>query len=307
LAGGGLPEVGMSAPVTMFRVQNAFLLGAYGECVECADKFVAGNEGEAGMCEFYKLRSQVAMGEYTAVIDSMSSTSSVGAQGVRMLAAYLRDGSEAVLGDVKGMLADPACAGNSEFKLMAGEIYMAAGDPGACLQATHSGETLELRLASTMAYLSMLRVDLAEREVERMGEEEDDATATQLAHAYVDMRRGGRHIRDAFHAFQEIGGKYTMSAKLLAAMGACSILLNNFEEAEGFLLEALEDDPKNSSVLANLVVNSIHMGKPQAAIDAALADLERVDPGHALLEKRKTIKAEFAQANAWLAQQQPQR
>jgi len=302
--------VRMAPPVTLFRVQNAFLLGAYAECVECASEFVSADAAATSMAEFYALRARVATGDYRGVKESLSPSSSVGSQGVRMLAAYLSDPEgegQGVLEQLKEMLADPASAGNSEFKLMAGEIYMAAGDPGSSLHATHSGETLELKAATAMAYLSMLRADLAEREVEKMVDEEDDATITQLAHAYVDMRRGGKHIREAFLAFQELGGKYMMSSKLLASMGACSILLNNFEEAEGFLAEALAEDPANSTVLANIVVNSIHMGKPQSAIDAALADLARVDPGHALLEKKKTLSAEFAQANAWLAQQQPQR
>lgn len=57
-------------------------------------------------------------------------------------------------------------------------------------------------------YLLMDRVDRAEEQAKAMAAADDDATATQLAAAWVGCELGGAKVQEACYIYQELGDKY---------------------------------------------------------------------------------------------------
>lgn len=57
-------------------------------------------------------------------------------------------------------------------------------------------------------YLLMDRVDRAEAQAKAMSAADDDATASQLAAAWVGSELGGAKVQEACYIYQELGDKY---------------------------------------------------------------------------------------------------
>jgi coatomer protein complex subunit epsilon len=111
-------------------------------------------------------------------------------------------------------------------------------------------------------YLKMYRTDHAEKQLKIMQQIDEDHTLTQLANAWVNLAVGGAKVQEAYYIFQELGEKYTWTVLLMNGSAVCQMHMGHFEEAESRLLEALNKDSKDANTLANLIVCSLHMGKP---------------------------------------------
>lgn len=62
-------------------------------------------------------------------------------------------------------------------------------------------------------YLLMDRVDRAEAQAKAMSAADDDATASQLAAAWVGAELGGAKVQEACYIYQELGDKYTWTVR----------------------------------------------------------------------------------------------
>ncbi|CAI5971799.1 unnamed protein product [Closterium sp. NIES-64] len=108
-----------------------------------------------------------------------------------------------------------------------------------------------------LVFLLMDRADLAEKQVKAMQQVDEDATLTQLALGW-----GGSKVQEATYVFQELADKFSPTVALLNGSALAQMHSGNFEDAEALLLDALNKDAKDANTLANLVVCSLHRGKP---------------------------------------------
>ncbi|CAN4081920.1 unnamed protein product [Withania somnifera] len=69
--------------------------------------------------------------------------------------------------------------------------------------------------------------------------------------------------------------------------------MGNFDEAETLLLEALNKDAKDTETLANLVVCSLHLGKPSTRY---LNQLKLSSPDHTLVKRATSAEESFDRA-----------
>merc|ERR1740138_112070 len=105
-------------------------------------------------------------------------------------------------------------------------------------------------------FLAMSRNDLARKQVGLMQQQDDDATLTKLAHAWVSMAEGGDKYQDALYEFQELGEKYSMSLMLTNGMALAYLHMGKYDEAERLLQEALSKSASDADTLANMVTTA---------------------------------------------------
>ncbi|MCD9646536.1 Coatomer subunit epsilon [Datura stramonium] len=135
--------------------------------------------------------------------------------------------------------------------------------------------------------IKMHRSDYAEKQLRIMQQADEDHTLTQLANAWLNLAVGGSKIQEAYLIFQDFSEKYQMTSLILNGKAVCFMHMGNFDEAETLLLEALNKDTKDSETLANLVVCSLHLGKPSTRY---LSQLKISHPDHMLV--RRAVSAE---------------
>ena len=72
-----------------------------------------------------------------------------------------------------------------------------------------------------------------------MQQQDDDATLTKLAGAWVSMAEGGDKYQDALYEFQELGEKYNMSLMLTNGMALANLHMGKYDDAEILLQQSL--------------------------------------------------------------------
>jgi len=285
----------MSGPDALFNVHNNFYLGAYQAAINEAESVTGLGETEATERDCFMYRSYLAQGSYQLPISEISEDAPTALQAVKLLARYLADEGEkeSVLSTLGSWLQDPACSNNTTLLLMAAVVYQAEGNLVDALKCCHSSSHLELMATSVQIFLKMDRPDVAEKKLKEMMAIDDDATCTQLAQAWVNLALGGNKVQEAFYIFQELGDKYTWTTRLHNGSAVCSLHMQRYDEAEKELLEALQKDSKDADTLANLVVVTLHLGKPSGRY---LNQLKMSDPSHASLKRTSAMEEAFDRA-----------
>ncbi|KAL8192246.1 hypothetical protein R6Q57_027913 [Mikania cordata] len=282
------------APDMLFNLRNNFYLGAYQAAINNSDVPNLSEEDAIERdCLVY--RSYIALGSYQLVINEVDSSAPTPLQAVKLLALYLfsPDNKENVISSIKEWLGDAAIGNNPILRLIAGTIFMHEQDYNEALKYTNAGGTMELYALNVLIFLKMNRSDYAEKQLRVMQQIEEDHTLTQLATAWLNLAVGGSKIQEAYLIFQDFSEKFQMTSLVLNGKAVCSMHMGNFDEAESFLLEALNKDAKDSETLANLVVCSLHLGKPSARF---LSQLKLSDPEHILVKRGLTAEENFDRA-----------
>ncbi|CAK9263026.1 unnamed protein product [Sphagnum jensenii] len=284
----------MSGPDVLFPLRNNFYLGAFQAAINESNVRNL-SEAEAIERDCLVYRSYIALGQCQLVIDEVNDSVPTAVQAVKLLALYLSGGEkkDQALANLAEWLADPAIASNPTLLLVTGVIYAHEQNYNEALKHTHVGGTLDLGALNVQIYLKMYRTDHAEKQLKIMQQIDEDHTLTQLANAWVNLAVGGAKVQEAYYIFQELGEKYTWTVLLLNGSAVCQMHMGHFEEAEGRLLEALNKDSKDANTLANLIVCSLHLGKPTAR---HMSQLKISQPDHVLLERAANDEDAFERA-----------
>ncbi|KAG2463465.1 COPE protein, partial [Polypterus senegalus] len=192
--------------------------------------------------DVFLYRAYIAQKKYGVVLEDIKANSSPELQAVRMFAEFLSSESkrESILAELDKKMAKSVDVANTSFLLMAAAIYLHDNNTDAALRTLHQGESLECSAMTIQVLLKLDRLDLARKELKKMQEQDEDATLTQLATAWVNLGIGGEKLQDAYYIFQELSDKYSSTLLLLNGQAVCHMAQNKWEDAEGALQEALE-------------------------------------------------------------------
>lgn len=144
----------------------------------------------------------------------------------------------------------------------------------------------------------MDRVDQAEKQVRTMSNIDDDATLTQLAHAWTNLALGGQKVQDAQYIYQELGDRNNWTTPLYNGNAVCLMRMGNFDDAEKELLQAINKDAKDPDTIANLITCCVHLGKPTARY---MNQMKVIDPNHMVVKRFASSDEAFERAAAAVA------
>jgi hypothetical protein len=181
-------------------VKNNFYLGCYQQAIS-----EALSAPSSPMCMFYMYRAYIEQAQYRMVLDEVGHDAPMALQAVKLLASYQaggRDAKDMALVQLKEWLSSPRAATEPQLMLIAALIYSHEGDTKEALKCVHQSADLETMSLVAHIFLAMSRVDLARKQVGLMQQQDDDATLTKLAHAWVSMAEGGEKYQDALYEFQ---------------------------------------------------------------------------------------------------------
>mmetsp|Transcript_22423 Transcript_22423/g.52971 ORF Transcript_22423/g.52971 Transcript_22423/m.52971 type:complete len:297 (+) Transcript_22423:151-1041(+) len=281
----------------LFSIKNEFYLGNYQGAIneaQSSDLELSSPNDERDR-DVIVYRSYIALGEFDVVQSEIGEDAQTALQAVKLLATYLsgEDNKEIAMVTLKEWLSDPQTQNNPTLQLVAGIIYIDRSDLEEAAKVLHAGTTLEMVSLQVQVYLRMARVDIAEKSLALMSRMEDDATLTQLTTAWVNLALGGEKVQEAFYIFQELADKYNETPLLLNGMAVAQMHMQKFDEAEKYLLKALQKSSSDTQTLQNLVVCSQHTRKAPEVVNRYLSSLTRAAPSCSLVSRRAQMEKEF--------------
>ena len=285
---------------SLFPVYNNFFIGNYQVAINEGYDLTGLSEADALERDCYVYRSQIALGNHQLVLDEIPEDGPSALRAVRLFATYKSREleREQCVATVHEWLSDPSLAANATVQLISALIFADQGNEIEAMKCCHTA--LSLELMSLMIYLlvNMDRPELADKHLRMMQAADDDATLTQLASAWVNIKLGGSKTQDAFYVYQELGDKYAWTSKLYNGAAECQMAMGRYDDAEKDLVEAINKDSKDPDTLQNLAVCALHLGKPTTRF---VNQLKTLAPKPAAISILEEFEKNFDAANAQYA------
>lgn len=286
----------MSEPDELYTLRNYFWLGSFQRAISEGSGLSRLPEALKVECKEFVYRSYVALGQIDVVLQEISDDPStpIALQSVKLLARYLTlpAEKELLMSTLEAWLNDPS-ANSATLQLVAAIVYMYEDKLKEALRAVHAGMNMEHLAMGVQILLRMNRPDLAMKQLKQMQQQDEDATLTQLAAAWVYMAQGSSKLQEAAYIYDELIDKFGSTVLLLNGAAAANIQMGKFPEAERLLLEAVSKGQNDPETLVNLICCYQHMGKPSDLVNRHMMHLKAVAPRHPFVAKLNRIEGSF--------------
>jgi tetratricopeptide (TPR) repeat protein len=158
--------------------------------------------------------------------------------------------------------------------------------------------TLETQAVKIFIYLLCNQVGMAEKQLQEMRGDNDDAAAYQLAAGAVNLASG--NAEEAYLTYCDLATKYPAvagddsgSVMLQTSKGLANMMRGMWQEALEDLQRANQLAPNDADVLVNLCCCMTHTGKKEE-FQQYYDKLEQVAPTHPYVKKTQSMKDTFA-------------
>lgn len=269
----------------LLELKNYFYLGNFSTAVQEGETVSVDDQRSQIERDVILNRIALAKGQYDSIIQSVTDQSPPALNAVKLLAMFQKDRSSQsqVLSQVKLFTNDDVAASSPCLLLMCAIIYAHLGDFDNALRAAHRADSLEARSVMVQVLLLMDRADAAEKVVSAMKDEDEDATLTQLAMAWIYLAKGGETVQEALYIYQDLLERHGATDQVLNGMAVCFLALGKPDDSERVLKEALTKNPSCPTSLVNVICSSQYKNKPAELIGRYFAQLSHVAPSNAWL------------------------
>ena len=205
------------------------------------------------------------------------------------LHAQYRSGNTSVISQLQSMLGDGA---SPATQLYAAQVFLQAGMKKEALQAVHTGRSLEQVALAALIYLQLDRIDLAQNQLKKMQQQDEDSVLTQLVQVYLALAQGSSKAKEALHLLQQLSEQYGGSILLLNLGATACLQAGQYAQAETRLEQARQEfnAGNDADTLVNLIVAYQHQQKPTADL---VAQLKINHPNHFLVKGLEMVEGAF--------------
>ncbi|KAF2422756.1 putative coatomer subunit epsilon [Tothia fuscella] len=283
-----------SAEGELVNIHSAFHQGQFQKVIDFdTSSFSSENELPA---RILKLRARLAVCEYSEVASKLKGdTSSPDIIAASILAEYLKAPSEDSKAVAKAQSLAAKEGDNLNVQLLCGSVLAHSGavEEALALLAKHQG-SLDAVALIVQIHLQQNRLDLASKEAVNARKWAQDSLLVNIIESWVGMREGGDKYQAAYYVFEELAqATATQSVQSLLGQAIAELHLGRLPEAEAAFEQALQLEPENGDVLANLIVLNTILGKDTTD---AKSSLERIKADHMLLVDFTEKRSEFDKA-----------
>jgi coatomer subunit epsilon len=289
------PVANMAGSEDLFELRNYFYLGNFSAAVNEGETISVDDQGAQIERDVILQRIRVAQGKYAEVIASISDSSHVSLQAVKLLAMMLNDPTtkDTVVATLGVWLQDEVATASEALVLICSIIYAHVGDYDNALRTASKFPFLEHYAVKVQILLRMDRTDVAEKEVGRMRRIDEDATLTQLASAWVHLAKGGLSAQEALYVYQDLLERHGATDLILNGMAICYLATGKYDDADRVLREALNKNPSYPTTLVNVFTCAKYKNKPPELVARYLDALKEISPNSAWLLDMNRKEVEF--------------
>jgi len=286
-------------PDELYTLRNLFWLGSYQKAINEANSLSRCPAHLQTEKQEFIYRSYLAAGQHSMVASEISDVEStpVSLRALKLLSKYLQGNTEGVLSQLGAWEAQ----GHQLVQIVTAIVHTHEGNVKEAIKAIYTGANMEQKAMLVTLYLRMDRVDLAQREVQSMKDTDEESTLSILAQAWINLSIGGGKISEAANTYDDLVDKFGGSPLLLNGLAAARMHQGAFEEAETLLLEALTKMSSDADSLANLVVVSHQLRRPEEVVQRYISQLRIANKAHPLLLSLATFESAFDRVTPTLA------
>jgi coatomer protein complex subunit epsilon len=263
--------------MSIFELETNYVLGNYQGAINVNNQIRSKNEEDLLLRDYFVFRSHAELGDYRLVLDEIRANSHIALLAVQLYAAYLLNpGNEKIFATIQSWI-DSGDLRNELAKVVVGCIFFRAGKYEECLRVLHDSNSLEGRAILVQLYLTINRLEYAQKEFKIMQSIKDDAPLTQLTFAWICLQDKST-CKEAGEIFHDLMNKYGSTVLLLNGLAVSALTLADFDRAEKVLLDALMIDNKSIVTRTNLVVVGQLQDKPADKLKRDLSQISSAAP-----------------------------
>lgn len=261
---------------TLFDVEKDYYLGDYTRCISKTRSMP-----ECRETAYYSCLSNYHLKKYDILNAEISRSDD---QCVKLI-SYLLDYDQepekrdAIIEELEIKAAE-LDSDDDLSKLIISTIYSREKQYAKALKILHQVDTLPTLFAQINIYISMNRIDLAERQMKMMQTKNEFATLTNLAFAQVKL--ASNCPSDAYDAIaSELDNRSGPSPLLLNMLTAAAILKGDYDDAKIHCQNSLDKDSSNAEAMIHMIyIMSKDNKVTRDTKDRLFSQLKALHPNH---------------------------